>query len=91
MAKFESMTLAEYLRLRRYSLSFQQNYVLPMCAAVWSVPNAQVRAPHFSPGYTHEMPNAQVRAPYFSPGYTHEMPQVVHVCVLLSGASLTPR
>ena len=37
---FADMTLGEYLALRRYSSYFQHNYVLPMCAAVWSTPNS---------------------------------------------------
>lgn len=40
---YRNMTLGEYLAHERYSKAFTQNYVLPMCAAVWSVPNAQVR------------------------------------------------
>jgi predicted NAD/FAD-binding protein len=39
---YRNMTLGEYLEKECYSKSFTQNYVLPMCAAVWSVPNAQV-------------------------------------------------
>lgn len=42
-AEFAGMTLGQYLRLRRYSTAFTKYYVAPMCAAVWSVPNAQVR------------------------------------------------
>ncbi|KAL4856846.1 Tuberculostearic acid methyltransferase UfaA1 [Chlorella vulgaris] len=41
-AEFAGMTLGQYLRLRRYSTAFTKYYVAPMCAAVWSVPNAQV-------------------------------------------------
>lgn len=39
---YKSMTLGQYLDSRGYSESFKYNYVLPMCAAVWSVPNATV-------------------------------------------------
>ena len=39
---YKSMTMGEYLKRHGYSLSFQHNYLLPMCAAVWSVPNRQV-------------------------------------------------
>ena len=39
---YGDMTLGEYLRKHSYSTSFTNNYVVPMCAAVWSVPNAQV-------------------------------------------------
>jgi predicted NAD/FAD-binding protein len=39
------MSLGQYLQLRGYSDTFRTCYVLPMCAAVWSVPEAQVRAP----------------------------------------------
>ncbi|KAG2492394.1 hypothetical protein HYH03_009340 [Edaphochlamys debaryana] len=39
---YEDMALGEYLRKHGYSQGFQDNYILPMCAAVWSVPNAQV-------------------------------------------------
>ena len=41
--QFGRMTLGQYLELRRYGTAFRQLYVAPMCAAVWSVPNAQVR------------------------------------------------
>lgn len=37
------MTLGAYLQLHGYSAGFRDHYVAPMCAAVWSVPNAQVR------------------------------------------------
>ncbi len=40
---YSGMTLAEYLRVNKYSESFLTGYLLPMCAAVWSVPNVQVR------------------------------------------------
>ncbi len=36
------MTLGQYLSLRQYGAAFRDLYVAPMCAAVWSVPNAQV-------------------------------------------------
>lgn len=39
---YNQMTLAEYLKKERYSDSFISWYLLPMCAAVWSVPNEQV-------------------------------------------------
>ena len=41
-ATYQDMTLGEYLRRNRYSTAFTEHYVLPMCAAVWSVPNSQV-------------------------------------------------
>lgn len=41
---YANMTLGEYLAQQKYSEQFQQNYVLPMCAAVWSVPSSQVRS-----------------------------------------------
>ncbi len=41
---YRDMTLGEYLTQQRYSLYFIKYYVVPMCAAVWSVPNAQVSA-----------------------------------------------
>jgi len=40
--QFARMTLGQYLTLRGYSAGFRDHYVAPMCAAVWSVPNAQV-------------------------------------------------
>jgi predicted NAD/FAD-binding protein len=40
--QFARMTLGQYLSLRRYGAAFRDLYVAPMCAAVWSVPNAQV-------------------------------------------------
>ncbi|GIL82213.1 hypothetical protein Vretimale_7189 [Volvox reticuliferus] len=39
---YSEMTLGQYLEKHNYSTSFRNNYVVPMCAAVWSVPNAQV-------------------------------------------------
>lgn len=42
LKKYEKMTLGAYLKEKRYSRSFIDNYILPMCAAVWSVPSAQV-------------------------------------------------
>ncbi len=42
--RYARMPLGEYLKMNGYSQAFQDNYVLPMCAAVWSVPNAQVRS-----------------------------------------------
>jgi cyclopropane-fatty-acyl-phospholipid synthase len=44
-ATYAEMTLGQYLELKRYSHSFKQYYVLPMCACVWSVPNSQVGLP----------------------------------------------
>ncbi|PSC74866.1 cyclopropane-fatty-acyl-phospholipid synthase [Micractinium conductrix] len=41
-AQFASMTLGQYLSLKQYGTAFRDYYVAPMCAAVWSVPNAQV-------------------------------------------------
>lgn len=37
------MSMGQYLQLQGYSQGFINNYVVPMCAAVWSVPKAQVR------------------------------------------------
>lgn len=39
---YRDMTLGTYLDSKGYSEAFKYNYVLPMCAAVWSVPNATV-------------------------------------------------
>lgn len=39
---YRDMTLGKYLAKHNYSNAFRDNYVVPMCAAVWSVPNAQV-------------------------------------------------
>ncbi|GLC46603.1 hypothetical protein PLESTB_001222700 [Pleodorina starrii] len=39
---YGDMTLGQYLEKHNYSTSFINIYVVPMCAAVWSVPNAQV-------------------------------------------------
>ena len=33
---FEGMALGEYLARERYSVFFRENYVVPMCAAIWS-------------------------------------------------------
>jgi predicted NAD/FAD-binding protein len=40
---YREVTLGQFLKEMRYSRMFTYNYVVPMCAAVWSVPNAQVR------------------------------------------------
>lgn len=40
---YQRSTLGEYLSAKGYSDAFQTGYVLPMCAAVWSVPATQVR------------------------------------------------
>ena len=42
-SEYADMCMGEYLRKNRYSSAFIQNYLLPMCAAVWSVPNEKVR------------------------------------------------
>jgi len=42
-AQFRDMSMGQYLQLQGYSQGFINNYVVPMCAAVWSVPKAQVR------------------------------------------------
>ena len=34
--EFEDVSLGEYLTKRRYSQFFQESYVVPMCAAIWS-------------------------------------------------------
>jgi predicted NAD/FAD-binding protein len=39
--RFSRMSTGDYLRLRRYSQAFVRHYFLPMCAAVWSVPESQ--------------------------------------------------
>lgn len=36
--KFKSMTLGQYIEMEKYSDLFKTCYLLPMCAAVWSVP-----------------------------------------------------
>lgn len=36
------MSLGHYIQKKGYSNAFVSNYLLPMCAAVWSVPNKQV-------------------------------------------------
>lgn len=43
-AAYGAMSLGTYLERHGYSEAFKRNYLLPMCAAVWSVPNAQVRS-----------------------------------------------
>ncbi|GAX82389.1 hypothetical protein CEUSTIGMA_g9817.t1 [Chlamydomonas eustigma] len=40
--QYKDMSLGDYLKEKKFSHSFIYNYVVPMCAAVWSVPNAQV-------------------------------------------------
>ena len=36
---YRNMSLGNYLDKHKYSRSFTYNYVLPMCAAIWSVSN----------------------------------------------------
>ena len=43
-AQYGTMTVREFFQHHTYSQAFQQRYFLPMCAAVWSMPNAQVQA-----------------------------------------------
>lgn len=50
MHVYRDITLGEYLTKHNYSKAFRDNYVVPMCAAVWSVPNAQVGAGLALPG-----------------------------------------
>ncbi|EIE24233.1 cyclopropane fatty acid synthase [Coccomyxa subellipsoidea C-169] len=40
--KYAQHSLGQYIREKGYSRAFVTQYLLPMCAAVWSVPNAQV-------------------------------------------------
>lgn len=37
-SKYQNMTLNEYITEGNYSQMFKERYLLPMCAAVWSVP-----------------------------------------------------
>jgi predicted NAD/FAD-binding protein len=39
--KYAKMSLGQYIHDKGYSGAFVSHYLLPMCAAVWSVPNAQ--------------------------------------------------
>jgi len=48
-ALYEGMSMGEYLVKNGYSQAFQRHYLLPMCAAVWSVPNAKVPLEILSP------------------------------------------
>ena len=41
---FATMTLGEYVKLRRYSVPFVRDYLLPMCACIWSAPGVDVLA-----------------------------------------------
>eukprot|EP00884_Botryococcus_braunii_P002118 jgi/Botrbrau1/11907/Bobra.0171s0017.1 len=40
--EYSHMSMGTYLVQKRYSRTFIEAYLLPMCAAVWSVPNQQV-------------------------------------------------
>jgi hypothetical protein len=42
-AKFEKVTLGDYLNTEGYSDFFRENYVVPMCAAIWSCSNKAER------------------------------------------------
>ncbi len=42
--EYRTVSLGQYLEQQGYSQGFRDNYVLPMCAAIWSVPNKQVRS-----------------------------------------------
>ena len=39
---FKGVTLGQYLKRGWYSKVFCSKYLLPMCAAIWSVPTASV-------------------------------------------------
>ena len=41
-AQYAEMTVRQFFARHTYSQAFQQRYFMPMCAAVWSMPNAQV-------------------------------------------------
>ena len=41
-ASYSTTTLGDYLEKKGYSFAFKNDYLLPMCAAVWSVSNGQV-------------------------------------------------
>ena len=41
-ARWRDVTLGAYLESKGYGEAFRRHYLLPMCAAVWSVPSAQV-------------------------------------------------
>ena len=43
-AKWEGVSLGEYLKQRRYSAFFCTHYVTPMCAAIWSCSDADALA-----------------------------------------------
>eukprot|EP01023_Acetabularia_acetabulum_P058522 TRINITY_DN6925_c0_g2_i3.p1 TRINITY_DN6925_c0_g2~~TRINITY_DN6925_c0_g2_i3.p1 ORF type:complete len:1028 (-),score=184.63 TRINITY_DN6925_c0_g2_i3:1047-3677(-) len=38
--KYSNCSLGEYLEMKGYSTAFRRHYILPMCAAVWSAPEA---------------------------------------------------
>ena len=40
--RYAQHSLGQYISEKGYSQAFISQYLLPMCAAVWSVPNAQV-------------------------------------------------
>ena len=42
-ARYAGMSMGDYLEENKYSRAFRAHYLLPMCAAVWSVPNSQAR------------------------------------------------
>ena len=42
-ALYGQMTVEGFFAKHTYSAAFRQNYFLPMCAAVWSMPNTQVK------------------------------------------------
>lgn len=41
-SNYSGMTLGAYLAKHKYSKAFIDNYILPMCAAVWSIPSSTV-------------------------------------------------
>jgi predicted NAD/FAD-binding protein/cyclopropane fatty-acyl-phospholipid synthase-like methyltransferase len=42
--KYRDVTLGQFLDEKKYGQAFRLQYVLPMCAAVWSVPQSQAEA-----------------------------------------------
>jgi len=67
-ARFEHVSLGEYLHSNGYSDAFIRNYILPMCAAVWSMPSSKVTSGpvRFSVLLTPRA-NAHVLRPPFQP------------------------
>jgi predicted NAD/FAD-binding protein len=75
--KFKDVTLGQYLKRGWYSRVFCSKYLLPMCAAIWSVPTASVL--EFPVQVCRLSANPESRLAMEPPGRPSELPWAAHV------------